>query len=69
MGPGKDKVGAVWVAQRVPDGHVSVNANASTIKKVDLAKENEWWNEEEDFMFCYAYAPKSRTSIAARRRE
>ncbi len=85
VGPGKDKVGAVWVAQRVPDDHVSVNANASTIKEIDLkkpdyfmaseniyslAKENGWYKEGEDtFHFCYAYAPKSRTSLAARRRE
>ncbi len=84
VGPGKDKVGAVWVAQRVPDDHISVNANASTIKKIDLsksdyfmasenifkvAKENEWWNENETFRFCYVYAPKSRKSVAARRRE
>ncbi|MEX0980632.1 MAG: C69 family dipeptidase [Bacteroidales bacterium] len=26
VGPGVDKVGAVWVAQRVPDEHISVNA-------------------------------------------
>ncbi|MCK5820350.1 MAG: C69 family dipeptidase [Bacteroidales bacterium] len=84
VGPGKGKVGAVWVAQRVPDDHISVNANASTIKEVDLsdkdyflasdnlysvAKENGWWNSDESFRFCYAYAPESRTSIAARRRE
>lgn len=84
VGPGKGKVGAVWVAQRVPDDHISVNANASTIKEVDLnnkdyflasanlysvALENGWWKSDETFRFCYAYAPESRTSIAARRRE
>ena len=84
VGPGKGKVGAVWAAQRVPDEHISVNANASTIKEIDpndkdyfmfsdnmydVAKENGYWNEEEPFMFCYAYAPSSRTSLAARRRE
>lgn len=84
VGPGKGKVGAVWAAQRVPDDHVSVNANASTIKEIDLdnedyfmasdniydvAKENGWWNEGETFQFCYAYAPDSRNSLAARRRE
>ena len=36
VGPGKGKVGAIWAAQRVPDGHVGVNANASTIKEIDL---------------------------------
>ena len=85
VGPGKGKTGAIWVAQRVPDNHIAVNANASTIKEIDLdnpdyfmassnifdvAKENDWWNpEKETFKFCYAYAPHSRTSIAARRRE
>ncbi|MFW6224150.1 MAG: dipeptidase, partial [Bacteroidota bacterium] len=84
IGPGKGKTGAVWVAQRVPDDHISVNANASTIKEIDLdnedyfmasgnifeiAKENGWWNEDEIFRFCDVYAPESRKSIAARRRE
>ncbi|MFP4047333.1 MAG: dipeptidase [Bacteroidales bacterium] len=85
VGPGEGKVGAVWVAQRVPDDHIAVNANASTIKEIDLddsdyfmasdniyevAEENGWWDESEgEFEFCYAYAPDSRKSIAARRRE
>ena len=85
VGPGKDKVGAVWAAQRVPDEHISVNANASTIKEINLednanflasaniydrAKEMGFYNpDKEIFKFCYAYAPKSRESIAARRRE
>jgi dipeptidase len=85
VGPGKGKVGAVWVAQRVPDDHVAVNVNASTIKEVDLddkdhfmasgniftlAIENGWYNpDDEAFRFCYAYAPESRTSFASRRRE
>jgi len=84
VGPGKGKVGAVWVAQRVPDDHISCNVNASTIKEIDLskpdyfmasdniyevAKENGWWNENETFRFCYAYAPESRNAIGSRRRE
>jgi len=84
VGPGKGKVGAVWAAQRVPDDHVSVNANASTIREIDLddpdrfmasenvyrtAEENGWWQAGETFEFCYAYAPRSRQSVAARRRE
>ena len=85
VGPGKGKKGAVWIAQRVPDNHIAVNANASTIKEIDLenpdyfmasenifdvAIENGWWNpEKETFRFCYAYAPHSRTSLASRRRE
>lgn len=85
VGPGKGKKGAVWVAQRVPDEHIAVNANASTIKEIDLnnpkdfmaseniyevAKENAWWKEgEETFKFNYVYAPESRLSLASRRRE
>lgn len=85
VGPGKNKTGAVWVAQRVPDDHIAVNANASTIKEInlddkdffmaseniyDVAEENGWYKPgEETFRFCDVYAPKSRKSVAARRRE
>ncbi len=84
LGPGKGKVGAVWAAQRVPDDHVAVNANASTIREINLkdkdyfmasdnvyslAKENGWWDGKETFRFAYAYAPQTRTMIACRRRE
>ncbi|PLX23994.1 MAG: peptidase C69 [Salinivirgaceae bacterium] len=82
VGPGKGNVGAIWVAQRVPDDHISVNANASTIKEIDLdnkdyfmaseniysyAKEQGWWKEAEVFRFCDVYSPGR--SIASRRRE
>ncbi len=85
VGPGKGKVGAVWVAQRVPDDHIAVNANASTIREIDLknkdyfmasdniytvAEENGWWNKSKGvFNFAYVYAPESRTMLACRRRE
>ncbi len=85
LGPGKANLGAIWAAQRVPDDEVGVNANASTIKEIDLSKpdffmaskniykmasDSGWWNPQtEVFRFCYAYAPESRTSIASRRRE
>ncbi len=84
VGPGKGNTGSVWVAQRVPDDHISVNANASTIKEIDLsnseyfmasdnifsvAKTYGWWHEDEPFLFNAVYAPESRESIAARRRE
>lgn len=85
VGPGKGKVGSIWAAQRVPDDHISVNANASRIRQInpddsghfmasdnvfEVAKEEGWWDENEGaFEFCYAYAPESRKSIASRRRE
>ncbi|MDD5765561.1 MAG: C69 family dipeptidase [Candidatus Marinimicrobia bacterium] len=85
VGPGKGNVGSVWVARRVPDGHISVNANASRIRQIDLknpdyfmaseniykvAQDSGWWNPENGpFEFCYAYDPEGRVSYAARRRE
>ncbi len=42
IGPGKDDVGAIWVAQRVPDNHVTVNANASRIMEIDLDDTNNF---------------------------
>ena len=85
VGPGKGKKGAVWAAQRVPDEHISVNANASRIRQIDtknhndfmfsdnifdVALENGWWKPDDGpFEFCYAYAPSTRNSIACRRRE
>jgi len=84
VGPGKGKVGAIWAAQRVPDDHISVNANASRIQNIDLSDKNHfmaskniydmaldsgWSDSKEDFEFCYAYAPHSRTTLASRRRE
>lgn len=85
VGPGKGKTGAVWAAQRVPNHHIAVNANASTIRELNLkdkdmfmastnvftvAEENGWYNKNtETFRFAYAYAPESRASLACRRRE
>ncbi len=85
LGPGKGNKGAVWAAQRIPDDHVGVNANASRIRQIDLdnpdyfmasknifqvAQDSGWWNPENgEFEFCYAYAPDGRNSFAARRRE
>jgi len=42
VGPGKDNLGAVWVAQRVPDDHVSVIANGARIGRIDL-KKPDWF--------------------------
>ncbi len=85
VGPGKEKVGSIWAAQRVPDDHVAVNANASRITTVDLSKadffmasknltqvaqDSGWWSPQDGpFRFCYAYDPGGRQSLASRRRE
>jgi dipeptidase len=84
IGPGKGKKGAVWVAQRVPNGHVSVNANASRIREIDLSKPDHFM-ASENYMsraielglydpnsgkpFEFCYIYASRKSMAARRRE
>ncbi len=85
LGPGRNKVGSIWAAQRVPDDQVSVNANASRIRQVDpdqpdyyMASENltqvaldsGWWKPDDGpFQFNYAYDPEGRQSLASRRRE
>ncbi len=85
VGPGKGNRGSIWVAQRVPDDHVSVDANGSRVRQIFLgnpdyfmasenvfsvAQDSGWWNPEDGaFEFCYAYDPEGRTSFAARRRE
>lgn len=68
VGPGKGNLGAVWVAQRVPDNHISVNANASTIKEIDLknkdyfmasaniysvAEKYGWWDKKSGIAFKF----------------
>ncbi len=83
LGPGKDKIGAVWAAQRVPEDHIFVGANGSRIRQIDtensdyfmysknvfqVAQDKGWWKPEDGpFEFCYAYA--DRNSLATRRRE
>lgn len=84
LGPGKGKVGAVWAAQRVPDDHVSVNANASRIRHIDLsdpdrfmasenvfcvAQEMGFWDPDSGKPFEFCYAYADRGSMASRRRE
>ncbi len=84
VGPGKGKVGAVWAARRVPDGHIAVNANASRIRQIDLSKPDYYmasenvftraremglWNPDSGEPFEFCYAYADRNSMAARRRE
>jgi len=85
VGPGKGNKGSIWAAQRIPDDHVGVNANASRIMEIDLdnpdyfmasdnifqvAIDSGWWNpDKEPFRFCYAYDPDGRKSLSSRRRE
>ncbi len=85
IGPGEGKVGAIWAARRIPDGHVSVVANASRLRQLDPkdpdvrmsdnvvseAVARGYWDPKsgEAFEFCMAYNPDGRASVAAHRRE
>jgi len=70
LGPGKERKGAVWAAQRLPDDHVGVSANASRIREIDLnnrdyfmasenifalAEEMGWWKPEKGKPFEFCY--------------
>jgi dipeptidase len=84
LGPGKDKVGAVWAAVRIPDDQIGVSANAHRIRQLDLgnkdfylasdnvfslAQEMGWWNPKSGQPFEFCYAYANRTSLGSRRRE
>ena len=66
--PGSGKPGAVWCAQRIPEGHVGVSANRSRIGKIDLnnpdffmgspnvhslAIEKGWWDPKSGNPFIW----------------
>ncbi len=70
-GPGRDKIGAVWAAQRVPDDEIGVSANAGRIRQVDpkakdlfMASDNlttvaaaaGWWDPRSGQPFDFTYA-------------
>jgi len=87
FGPGKDwtpasgKPGAVWCAQRVPDGEVSCNANRSRIGKVDpgdpdhfmtssnvfsLAEDLGLWKPGEPFIWYEVYGTTGQRANSLR---
>lgn len=70
FGEGKDSIGAVWAAIRIPDDHVGVSANISRINHVDttdtdhcmasanvrqVARRMGLWDGNEPFSFWRAY--------------
>jgi dipeptidase len=76
---GSGEPGAVWVAQRIPDDHVSVIANRARIGEINLddpdnfmassniysvAKEFGWWDESQPFVFHKVYNPEPYGSPA-----
>lgn len=84
LGPGKDKIGAVWAAVRIPDDHIGVSANLSRIRQINLkdpdnymasdnvfslAEEMGFWSPKSGVPFEFCYAYADRNSMACRRRE
>ena len=74
FGEGKDKIGGVWAAVRIPDDHVGVSANIPRISSLNLkdkdhymasdnvyevAKKMGFWDGKEPFKFWKAYGGKS----------
>lgn len=73
IGKGEGEKGAVWVAQRIPDGYISGHANQARITTfpkndpenclysddvISFAREKGWYTgTDEDFSFSDVYAP------------
>ena len=70
FGEGPEKIGGVWVAQRIPDDHVGISANISRISEIktdqpdyfmfsenvfEVAKKMGFWDGEKPFKFWEAY--------------
>jgi dipeptidase len=80
--PGCGQPGAVWCAQRIPDGNIGVSANRSRIGEVPLEQNGDfmfssnirslalakgWWDGIEPFVWYGAYGPS--TSRGSKMRE
>lgn len=69
VGIGKERIGAAWVAQRIPDDHVAVSANVPRIGKINrgskdmmasanveqVALDNGLWDGKGTFIFWKAF--------------
>ncbi len=70
FGEGPDKIGGVWAAQRIPDGHVGISANICRIAEIktdqpdfymfsenvfEVAKKLAFWDGEKTFKYWEAY--------------
>lgn len=70
VGEGRDRIGAAWVAQRVPDDHVAVSCNIPRIGRLqrsnpdffmcsdnveEVARRYQLWDGEGEFLFWKAF--------------
>jgi len=53
VGPGAERTGAIWAAQRIPDDHVSVVANAARIGEINLDRP-DWFMASANVMTAAA---------------
>lgn len=75
FGEGKDRIGGVWAAVRIPDDEVGVSANISRISALNLkdkdhymasdnvfevAKRMGLWDGKKPFSFCRAYGQRGQ---------
>jgi dipeptidase len=81
IGKGEGEKGAVWVAQRIPDGCISAHANQARIRQfpqndaqnclyskdvISFAKARGWYaGEDKNFSFCETYNPWEPSSLRA----
>jgi dipeptidase len=78
FGEGPDRIGGVWAAQRIPDGHVGISANIPRIGELHLedtdtfmasenvfevAKRMGFWDGESTFKMWQAYSGRKPFSI------
>lgn len=84
LGEGPKKIGGVWAAQRIPDGHVGVSANIPRIGKLhrddpdnfmcsdnieNVAKKFGLWDGKEEFVWFKAFASDYSNGKNFRERE
>ena len=84
LGEGKDKIGGIWAAQRVPDDHVAVSANIPRIGRLQrnnpdffmcsdnieaVARKYKLWDGRSEFIFWRAFCPEYACGKNFRERE
>ncbi len=84
LGEGKDKIGGIWAAQRVPDDHVAVSANIPRIGRLQrnnpdffmcsdnieaVARKYKLWDGRSEFIFWRAFCPEYAGGKNFRERE